>query len=390
MSLQRWRTFVRRPAVYTRLNAGTNDGPATRSDPSMRSHSSIVIPLLAAAALGMVGCDIPTSLPRYDTVWELVLARDTVRVDDFLPAEMRSTPEGLVVDSFLVRDSVRLGEVCELCTCFGGPIPELDLDVQEYGFDLPGRLIEARLEEGTAVLRLTNGLGFDLLDDGLGNRGMLRAQLVDGRTGDTLVTRVVSEPFPNGSTLTLEFPLAGILAHTSLVTRVSGSTPGSSCDDLALDPNDGLDVEVELRGVRTLAATVLVVPTDLAPPEESAALPGLVAERFGDARTDLVAELLVESTLGLPVNLDLSVAGRTLDLFSPAAALTTPVEVAGGSPQVPARLMREYVIAPELLANADSVIAGARTFLPSGGLVVVRGGEQVIYDLRLRARVPTR
>jgi len=348
----------------------------------------LLLPLLAVLAGS--GCEIPTSVPVWETEWELLLARDSVPVRDVVPPEVELVPEGFRMASFVTRDSVRLEEVCELCTCFDGPIPELTLEPQDYRIELPARLLEAPLSRGTATLELTNGLGFDLLDDGFGNRGFVRAELVDLRTGDTLVTRVYGEAFPDGATITLTFPLDGVLLSRSIVTRVTGVTPGSQCDDLSLDPTDGLDVRVELMDIAAPSARILLNESDLAPPTRRAALPEAIASRLRPDASDLVVALVASSSLGLPVDLELSVAAATADLYRAGAALTTPVRIAPGAPEDPARLRREYVVDPALLQDRDSILVAGRTTLSQGRTVTVRGPELLTYEVRLRARVPSR
>jgi hypothetical protein len=351
-------------------------------------RTRLLLLLIALAASG--GCDIPTAVPVWDTEWELLLARDSVPVEDLLPEDVEIGPQGFRVASFESRDSVRLDEVCELCTCFDGPIPELSLEAQDYAFELPDRLLEAPITRGTAILELTNGLGFDLLDDGLGGRGFIRADLVDGRTGDTLVSRTWTEGFPEGSTVTLTFPLDQILLHRSIVARVTGTTPGSRCDDLVLDPSDGLDVRVELRDVEAPSARVLLNEADLAPPTRRAALPAAIADRLRPGEADLVVSLDVSSSLGLAVDLELSVAASAADLHAAAAALTTPVRIAAGADGASTRLERDYVVDPSLLVGRDSLIVSSRTRLTQGRSVTVTGPEILVYDVRLRARVPSR
>jgi len=358
--------------------------------PDTRSRSALLASALSTLLWGIGGCDIPTSLPVWETEWELVVARDSVAVSALLPTEITLAEEGFRVDSFIRADSVRLDEVCELCTCFDGPIPELELETQDYELGLPARLVEAPLTRGTAVLELTNGLGFDLLDDGAGNRGFIRTDLVDRRTGDTLVTRVFGESFPDSATVTLEFPLDGVLLHGSLVARVSGFTPGSSCESLSLDPADGLDIRVEIRDVLAPTATIVLNEADLAPDLQRASVPTSLTDRLRPDAADLVLALGVRSALPLPIDLDLSVAASTRELFGAGAALTTPVRIEAGQVGDSEPLLREFVVSPALLQGRDSLVVSGRTTLPAGNLITVTGPESITWDLRLRARVPSR
>lgn len=355
-----------------------------------RSRSALRLPSLGLALLIFAGCDIPTSIPVWETAWELVVARDSVAVRDLLPEEVTFNQEGFRVASFVRSDSVRLDEVCELCTCFDGPIPELELETRDYGLGLPARLVEAPLTRGTAVLELTNGLGFDLLDDGRGNRGFIRTDLVDRRTGDTLLTRVFEDGFPDAATVALEFPLDGVLLHGSLVARVSGFTPGSSCEDLSLDPADGLDIRVEIRDVLAPSATIVLNAADLAPRAQRASLPTALAARLRPGEADLVLALDVRSALPLPVDLDLSVAASSSELFESGAALTTPVRISAGDPATVRPILRDFVLDPARLQDRDSLLVSGRTTLPTGNLITVTGLEAITWDLRLRALVPSR
>lgn len=355
-----------------------------------RRSSARLAATIALLTGPLAGCDIPTSIPAFDTEWEVLLARETVAVESLLPAELTVDASGFALASFVRADSVRLDEVCELCTCFDGPIPELELEPQDYALGLPPRLVETPLANGSVTLSLTNGLGFDLLDDGAGGRGDLTAQLIDRRTRDTLISRSWSAGFPPGGTIALDFPLEGVLLTSSLVFRVSGSTPGSRCEDLSLDPSDGLDVEVELRDLRAPTATILLVESDLAPPLQRARLPEVVADRLRPDDSDLVVRLDVSSTLALPVDLDLSVAASEAELFGGGAALTTPVRIAPGTPGEPTALLRDYVVDPSRLEGRDSLVVSGRTSLAGGRLVTVRGDETITWDVRLLATVPTR
>jgi len=360
---------------------------STSRTPSVRSAATLLaVPLVVA----LTGCDIPTGVPVWETEWELVVARDSVSLSSLLPDEVSSGPGGFRLESFVRADSVRLDEVCELCTCFDGPIPELELETQDYPIGLPARLVEAPLERGTAVLEITNGLGFDLLDDGLGNRGFIRTDLVDRRTGDTLVTRVFGGGFPEAATVRLEFPLDGVLLHGQLVARVSGFTPGSSCESLSLDPADGLDVRIEVRDALASSATVLLNAADLAPAPRRASLPSALSDRLRPDASDLVVALSVRSALPLPVDLDLSIAAAAGELFAPEAALTTPVRIPAAGPPSSLEVSREYVLDPSRLVGRDSLHISGVTTLPGGGLVTVVGPESITWDVRLRARIPSR
>ena len=162
---------------------------------SRMSFPKLALTLLATCA---AGCDVPTSLPRWTTDWEVVAVDKNVSTADLLPAGVRAGPGGFAIDSFGVTTSIRLGEVCELCTCFDGPIPDLDITPHDWPVQLPPGLTEAQVLEGTARLVLVNEIGFDPLDDGRGGKGWLDVVLTDRFTGADLESLSLSGTFPPG------------------------------------------------------------------------------------------------------------------------------------------------------------------------------------------------
>lgn len=113
----------------------------------------------------------------------------TVAAADLLPAGVRVDPWGFTIDSFAAAASIRLGEVCELCICFDGPIPGLDITPHDWPVRLPAGLSEAQLLAGRARLVLVNEIGFDVLDDGISGKGYLDIVLIDRYT-DTVIESV--------------------------------------------------------------------------------------------------------------------------------------------------------------------------------------------------------
>jgi hypothetical protein len=74
----------------------------------------------------------------------MVAVEKNVRTADLLPDGVRIDPRGFVIDSFSATSSIRLGDVCELCTCFDGPIPELEFSEHEWPLRLPSGMTRRR------------------------------------------------------------------------------------------------------------------------------------------------------------------------------------------------------------------------------------------------------
>lgn len=347
--------------------------------------------LLAAFLVGISGCELPTSAPRFDTTWEIVVARDSVRTTDLLPDEMSLDERGFVLDSFLVEESVRLDQVCELCTCFQGPIPELELVPTEWRFQLPAGLFSAPIEGGRASLELTNRMGFDLLDNGQGVIGLLRVELVDTRFQDSIVARQdIRSSFPVDSTLVIGFDLAGIELRSTLVARVSGTTPGSTCENLSLDPADGLDAIVRLDNIFAREAQVFLSDADLFVAPREVDLSSFVGDRLRPGEADLSTRVRIESSIPAGVELNLSLANSAGALHGPLAALTTPVDLPAGSTAAPSRFDRSFVLDVADLEGATTLHFATRNRVAGSRLVTLRGAEQVLWEVSLRAVLPSR
>ncbi len=334
---------------------------------------------------------MPTEVPRFDTVWEITLASDSVRTDEFLPEEMRPDPRGFAIDSFTFERSVRLDQVCELCTCFDGPIPELELVDTDWRLQLPSGLVSAEILEGRARLVLRNRLGFDLLDNGAGNRGVLRVELVDiGFNGGVRAVQEVRDPFPSDSELEIEFDLAGIELSSNLVARIGGTTPGSSCTDLSLDPSDGLDAFIGIEEVVTAGARVVLSDADVQIDPERVELPGFIADRLRPGEAELLAGVRIRSSLPAAVELNLSVASDPEALQTSEAALRTPIELSPGSADEPTLFDREYLIDLETVEGADELHFGSENRIAGNRVVTLFGTEQVRWEIVVQATVPTR
>ena len=353
--------------------------------PSARGATAAVATLLA----GFLGaCDIPTELPRWDTGWEVVVVSDTVSTTELLPDDVRAGPEGFVIDAFDSEGAVRLGEVCEICTCFEGPIPEVEIAPHDWPVELPGRVLSAELLRGRADVVIHNEVGFDVMDDGSGDLGFLQVDLTDSWTDEVLSSLRVSEPFPPGDSLSLTFDLPAVELSPRYVARVTGRTPGSGCDDVELGPESGFRTTVSLRDVVATRVRVILSGSDLALPTRDWALPSWLVERLRPGDAEVTLEVTVETSLPTPVELDLSAATTPDGLFTGDAALSTPL-LLPASPGEPTVVRKRYLLELDALRGAEHLWVAGRADLPSP-VVELDGGESLAYSARLLARVPSR
>jgi len=117
---------------------------------------------------------------------------------------------------------------------------------------------EATLERGTAAVVIHNEMGFDLLDNGEGERGYLVAELVDLRSRTTVDSVRIDEPFPPGDSLTLSFDLAGLTVHNRMRARIRGVTPGSGCEDIDLTEDLAIKSRITLRDVAASSVVIFL------------------------------------------------------------------------------------------------------------------------------------
>ena len=343
-----------------------------------------------ALALAAAGCDLPTSPPSWTTSWELLAVEEDVTTAELLPDGVRLDPRGFAIDSFAISRSVRLADVCELCTCFDGPIPALEITPQEWAVQLPRGVAEAELLTGSARLVMTNRIGFDLLDDGLGGHGRVDVELIDRRTNEVLERAELAGSWPPGDSMALEFALTDRRLHSGLVAHLTGSTPGSGNCDVPLDPESGVDARLELRDVVASSVSVQLSDVSLALAPRSVSLPTALAERLrpGEARVALDVELT--SRLPTSAELDLSVAPEAVALFTAAASLHTPLALSSPNASAPGDAHGLYLLQLEGISESGRLHFAARTRITRPRVVRLTGAEWLRYRLLVRAEVPSR
>lgn len=356
----------------------------------MRSRRRAIVWGTVSAFAFAAACDLPTSVPRFTTEWVIPAAGDSLGVSDLLPTGFRVTPSGFVLDSLVSTQTVRLGDVCELCTCFSGPIPAVDLTPQSWRVPVPGGLSRAVLDAGSARILIRNQAGFDLLDDGDGNRGFVLIRLKDLLTRETLDSVSISQPLPPGDSLELNIDLSGLELTPFMVVELSGRIPGTSCDGVELDPDIGIEVEVRLENVLASSVEAVLSDAQVALAGRIVVLPSALANRLRPGEAELIVEVEASTTIPVDVEILLSVAGREEELFTPAAALVTPLLIEGGSPESPSTFRRRYILDTAALQGEDHVFVRTQSRIIGDRRVVFRGLESFSYRVTLRAELPVR
>ena len=345
-------------------------------------------PVLALLAFG-TACDIPTEAPRWTTSWTFVGVEDEIVTSELLPTAVREEGTSFVLDSIRSVRTVRLSDVCEVCTCFSGPIPRIEITPQNWSVPLPNGVWEASLSRGTARLVLRNELGFDLLDNGEGERGYLLAELVDNRTREVVDSVRVTDPFPSGDSLVVSFDLSGLELHRNMVARVQGVTPGSGCESIDLSGDPRVQAQVGLQDVRATSVVVFLTDAAVSVPDETIELPDAILDRLRAGEAQVVVDAEITTRVGASFDLLMSVAREPAELFSEDAALYTPLEVPPGSLEQPGVVRKQFLVDVERLENASRLLFSARNRVVGDRRVTIRGGEGVSYRILIHAELPS-
>jgi hypothetical protein len=237
---------------------------------------------------------------------------------------------------------------------------------------------------------MTNHIGFDLMDDGQGGTGRIDVVLTDGNTGEIVDRAEITESWPAGDSVALDFELSERRLYSGLVARMSGHTPGSGDCDVDLMEESGFGARVELRDVVARSVSVSVRESTLALEPKSLTLPDALASRLrpGEARVAVAVELT--SRVQTAAEIDFSVAAAPDALFTGAASLHTPLVLPSGTLATPADARGLYLIDLTGVPESKHLYFAARTKITSGRVVRLTGAESIRYRLLVRAEVPSR
>lgn len=218
----------------------------------------------ALSTLVSGGCDLPTSLPAWESVWEIPGDSLRMEMSGLLPAGITEEGDSTFVvrpPSFVV--GAALSDLCAPCAALGGivlPKPAIQASFQDHG-DLPDDVLGVTLRSGSVDFRVSNGLGFDPLRPGGTSRGSLRLVLrshPDGRIlADTLLSGA-DHALPPGGSLVASVTLrpgevgAGVMGEVVIDSPAGSPAPIRGTDAFRVEVVPGelrvADARVEARG----------------------------------------------------------------------------------------------------------------------------------------------
>jgi hypothetical protein len=287
-----------------------------------RTLSGRLAPGLALMALA--ACEVPTSLPSWDTVWIAPGRSTTIPVTSLLPAQVSSAPGGetFLLDVAPAPASERLGAACPACAATGGSIatkPEFTLATTAAA-PLPDEVISATLASGVIDVSLRHDFDFDPLRPSATARGKLVIEVSSASTTLTSYT-IEGASWAPGTTLTRAVPIAAATVAGSLdVTATLFSPEG---DPVTMDGDQELTMTVRPSELVATRAKVRVADQSIAA-----------------AQVDLdladIDQAVVDHQKGGAILLDITnpfdiAGGLTVTLTAPGVTITKPVALQAGS-----------------------------------------------------------
>ncbi len=272
------------------------------------------------------GCDLPTSLPRWDTQWLLPVRNTSFTVAQLLPATVSTTPDrsAFLVDVAPVTISRTLGSVCAACVPLSGlyvPKPAFTATVSDT-LRLPSDVGGATLVGGSMALTITNGLGFDPLRPGATARGTLTITLSSGTTNLGSVTLDgASDSLPPNSTVTRSISLgAGPISGRIAVTMAVSSPAG---DPVRIDASQSFSLTATPQTTRLSDVTVQVNGKSVSLQPEALNVSGIDPS---------LVDQVTGGALLLTVTNPFNVAGTlTLTISGPGVTIVKPLPITPSS-----------------------------------------------------------
>ena len=325
-----------------------------------------------AGALLLAGCDIPTSLPNWDTTFVVQSENTSLAVAQLLPASVTITNNEFAISVSPVSFSQDLAGLCSSCSARAaetGSRPAF-LGSFESSIGLPADVASASLVEGRLNVTLKNGLSFDPLRAD----GDLGSLTITARSGAVVIgTKVITgatDALPPGERLTVAVPVKGEVDE-KLSVSVEVSAPGE--DDV--DELSGkLDVTVSPSGLRAKTARFYVQARHITAAPVRLKLASIDKGIINGARSGAIL-LSLTNPLGVGGTLTLRITGG-------AKALSKPVAIKPGTTEVDvpfdASELKSFLGYNATMTLAGSVSAKDDVALTPGQVITVASRLKLI------------
>ena len=361
----------------------------------MRSSPRSLLGLAAAGcALALAACEVPTSLPIWDTVWQVPADSAEVSVASLLPASVSVVDMGGGVQAFSLAlpaagISTTLGTVCPGCAAANGarvPKPAFTL-VDSATVALPSDVASADIVGGTIDYTITNGFSFDALNPSATSSGWVRIRVRAGAT--TLASDSVSGP---GLTLPTNVarqrsmamtasPAAPVRLASPLKVDITLFSPAG--DSVTINTNERFSVSATANNLRISQASIAVPAKTIPAQSDTVDLSSLK-----DMTTGSISGGAVIISIQNPFAVQGSIG---VDLTAPngahvAKSLTLPLGGAG----TPAAKLRLALTASEinsLVGEKNVGIALTGGVNAPSGAITVTPTQKIVFNTMVEATI---
>lgn len=220
--------------------------------------------LALASLVALAACEVPTSVPKYDTEWDVPADSTSISVNSLLPSGVTATPDNsgfeVTVSPSTTTITRQLSQDCSACAVSNGltiPKPAF-VGGGSSAIALPASVGSATLARDTVTLSVTNGFNFDPIRPSATARGYLIIQIASG-------SAVVGRDSVDGSTTAIS-PGATVIRKIALNGTLNGAaglqvttTLNSPAGDLvAMDASRSITVSGSVGQLLIAAAQVSI------------------------------------------------------------------------------------------------------------------------------------
>jgi len=343
------------------------------------------VAILVLAALLAAACDVPTSIPNWDMIWDFPASGAKVSVNSFLPNGVTVTPNGAAFQATLntVTLTRTLSQDCPQCVAGSStPKPNYSATATSNATFLPTGMTSATLVADTVFVTMVNRYQFDPINPGAGATGTMTFTVNTGSV--VLGTLTLSGPTntipANGATTTAKIPVSGVVSSAGVSLRVDVTSPQGSTITLTNTANQQFTYTVRAgasaQGPITASSASLSLTNQQVRPS-----PTEFKFNFGSA--DRSDSALVFLTITNPFNVSgtlnvnfLGCGDGNGNFFDSCPSLTTlisrPVQVAAGTTSA---TLRFGPTGTKALLNAKQIsfggtLSGTATVTPSQAIAV--------------------
>jgi hypothetical protein len=281
----------------------------------------------------IVGCDIPSTPPQWETRWVVPAESTTIDVPSLLPSGIVVSDDRaeMLVTVPATSISRSLGGLCAPCSAANGqtvPKPAFTVAVLA-STTFPAEIDSATLSRGAFEIRVTNGFSFDPIRPSAAAgspRGSITITIRSG--GVAIATRVIdgaAKALPPGQTVIDSIAFDPVLLPRSigspLETEVAINSPAG--DPVTINTAESFAVLVAQSTIAVTGAKVRVQDRTI-----TSAPIALDLDDLDAALTDRVAS----GSLLLEIDNPFAVGGTlTATVSAPGVTLTWPVVITAGT-----------------------------------------------------------